>query len=169
MARHIVFILCVILTIGLFISACRTGGPVVTAYVTVDQPFAEPVLASFSARTGISVKPVFDTEAAKTIGLANRLRAERARPQCDVFWSSEFAHTVRLAGEGLFEAREWPTASGLPAELRDPLNRWVGFGLRARVLIVNTMKLPPESMPSHLTDLLAPTWKPGEVAVALPL
>jgi len=169
MARHIVFILCVTLTISLFLSACRTGNPVVTAYVTVDQPLAEPVLASFTARTGISVKPVFDTEAAKTVGLANRLRAERARPQCDVFWSSEFAHTIRLSGEGLFEAREWPTATGLPAELRDPGNRWVGFGLRARVLIVNTSKVATGSMPSRLGDLLAPAWKPGEVAVGLPL
>lgn len=169
MARHIFFIACVALTLALFVTACQPGGPVVTAYITVDQPFAEPVLASFTARTGIQVKPVFDTEAAKTVGLANRLRAERTRPQCDVFWSSEFAHTVRLAGEGMFVARDWPTAGGLPPELCDPGRRWVGFGLRARVLIVNTASVAAASMPSRLSDLLSPAWKPGEVAIGLPL
>lgn len=169
MARHIFFIACVILTIALFVTACRPGTPVVTAYVTVDQPFAEPILASFTARTGIRVNPVFDTEAAKTVGLANRLRAERAHPLCDVFWSSEFAHTVRLAAEGMFAARDWPTAGGLPSELRDPDRRWMGFGLRARVLLANTAKLAAASMPARLADLLSPAWKPGEVAVGLPL
>ncbi|HOY66795.1 MAG TPA: extracellular solute-binding protein [Candidatus Ozemobacteraceae bacterium] len=169
MIRHVLILVCVALTLGLFLTACQTGGPVVTVYVTVDQPFAEPVLASFTAKTGVTVQPVFDTEAAKTVGLANRLRAERARPLCDVFWSSEFAHTVRLADEGLFEAREWPTATGLPAELCDPGRRWVGFGLRARVLLVNTKALAAASMPTRLADLLDPAWKPGEVAIGLPL
>ncbi|HEY9069472.1 MAG TPA: extracellular solute-binding protein [Candidatus Ozemobacteraceae bacterium] len=169
MTRHFLILVCVALTLGAFVTACRTGEPVVTVYVTVDQPFAEPVLASFSAKTGVTVQPVFDTEAAKTVGLANRLRAERAHPQCDVFWSSEFAHTVRLADEGLFEARNWPTATGLPAELCDSGRRWVGFGLRARVLLANTKALAAASMPIRLVDLLDPAWKPGEVAIGLPL
>jgi hypothetical protein len=39
--------------------------------------------------TGIEVKPVFDNESAKTMGLVKRLMAEQIQPVCDVFWSNE--------------------------------------------------------------------------------
>src|SRR5256885_12959964 len=44
----------------------------------------------------------YDSEAVKTVGLANRLLAERAHPQCDVFWSNEEMRTRQLAGQDVF-------------------------------------------------------------------
>ena len=48
--------------------------------------------------------PVYDVEAAKTTGLVNRLIAEKDRPQADVFWSGEFAQTIKLKEEGVVSA-----------------------------------------------------------------
>ena len=62
---------------------------VVVLYCAQDQVFAEPILAEFTKQTGIRVKAVFDSEAVKTVGLANRLLAERTHPVCDVFWGNE--------------------------------------------------------------------------------
>ncbi len=153
--------------LGLLLTGCT--GPVVVVYTSVDQPFAEPVLASFTAATGITVRPLFDTEAAKTVGLVSRLRAEAANPQCDVFWNSEFANTVRMAREGLFEAWLPPAASDVPALFRDPDGYWTGIGARARVLLVNTALVATADHPLGLEDLASPRWSAGQVAVSLPL
>jgi len=39
----------------------------------------------------------------KSLGLAERLLAERERPQCDVFWNNELLGTLDLAAKGALE------------------------------------------------------------------
>jgi len=73
----------------------------VILYCSVDQVIAEPIIAEFERLTGIDVLPRFDTEASKTVGLVQRIRAEAASPIADVFWSNEIFHTIRLARESL--------------------------------------------------------------------
>jgi len=52
----------------------------VVLYSSQDQIYAEPILKEFTRKTGIEIKPLFDSESAKTVGLAHRLRAERSYP-----------------------------------------------------------------------------------------
>ena len=52
-------------------------------------------------RTGLKVRAQYDVEQNKTVGLVNRLIAEKDAPQCDVFWNNEIAHTIRLKRLGL--------------------------------------------------------------------
>jgi len=148
---------------------CGSSGPEVTVYTSVDQPFAEPVFKAFTEKTGIRVRPVFDTEAAKTVGLANRLRAETAAPRADVFWSSEFSHTIKLAREGIFAPYRPKQAEDIPAHFRDAQNLWTGSGQRARVLIINKDKLPAADWPKSLGELLDAKWQPEQITVARPL
>src|SRR5205823_3698206 len=44
---------------------------------------------------------------------------------------------------------------------------WHAFAARARVLIVNTERVPPADRPRHLADLTNPKWK-GQAAMAKP-
>lgn len=106
-------------------------------YTSVDEPTARAVVDEFERRTGLQVRMVTDTEANKSVGLAERLRAEARRPNADVWWGNEPFHTIRLADEGLFEAYEPATASNVLPMFRDEGGRWVGNGLRARVLAVD--------------------------------
>lgn len=155
-----------------FIIASATGcksEKSVVVYTSVDQPFAEPVFREFTARTGILVRPVFDTEAAKTVGLVNRLRAESSAPMADVYWSSEFAHTIRLAEEGLFSVYSPASSTDISQQFKDQNSLWTGFGLRARVLLINTTKIGSGSTPYSIQDLLDESWAPGQVAIARPL
>ena len=74
---------------------------VVILYCAQDQTYAEPLLKQFEQETGIKVKTVYDSEAVKTVGLANRLLAERSHPQCDVFWGNEELRTRLLAAQNV--------------------------------------------------------------------
>jgi len=131
------------------LAAC--GGSEVTVYTSADEAeVARPVFERFERETGIRVLAKTDSEATKTTGLANALRAERARPRADVFWSNEQAANVALAGEGLTvpvardasqgdagasgDALERIAASW-PAQWRDPEGRWFAFAARARVAV----------------------------------
>ena len=71
-----------------------------------------------------------------------RLEREADHPICDVFWNNEPLGTMSLAAKGLFEPYESPEAAKRPGTFRDPENRWTGFGVRYRVWIVNTDKMP---------------------------
>jgi ABC-type Fe3+ transport system substrate-binding protein len=79
--------------------ACGGGGSnrgsrEVTAYVSADQPFSEPIMKEYERRTGVRVNVAYDTEETKSTGLANRLFAEKGRPRADVFWSNEPVRTL---------------------------------------------------------------------------
>src|SRR5512137_2760199 len=87
----------------LLLAGCggREPRPRVVVYTSVDQVFSEPVFKAFEAQTGIQVLAVYDVEAAKTVGLAQRLLAERSNPQADVFWNGEFSQTLYLEEQGV--------------------------------------------------------------------
>ena len=116
-------ILILTLVISATVSRCTKSSHFpdqVILYCAQDQVFAEPILAEFTKQTGIAVKPVFDSEAVKTVGLANRLLAERDHPVCDVFWGNEEFRTRQLAAAGVFRAT----------------NGWTAYGQRSRRLVV---------------------------------
>lgn len=139
----------------------------VVIYCALDQVDSERILRDFEAQTGLKVRAEFDVEAHKTVGLVRRIREERERPRCDVFWNNEFAHTVSLAEDGFLAAYDSPNAASIPETFRDPERRWTGFAARARVFIVNTDLLDPAEV-HGMWDLFDPKWK-GQVGMARPL
>jgi iron(III) transport system substrate-binding protein len=130
----------------------RNESSEVVAYVAQDQVYAEPLLREFTRSTGIRVRAVFDSEAVKTVGLANRLLAERSHPQCDVFWGNEELRARQLARRGVFRET----------------NGWATFGARTRRLVVNTNRLDLSQAPRSLAELTNEVWR-GRVALAYPL
>ena len=144
-------------------NAART----VTVYVSTDRVFSEPVLREYEKRTGVTVNAVYDTEETKSTGLANRLLAEKARPQADVFWSNEPVRTLVLKSRDVLASYRSPSAEGIPAALLDPDGYWTGFSARIRVIAYNTKTVTPNDAPQSIFDLADPKWK-GQVAMADP-
>jgi ABC-type thiamine transport system substrate-binding protein len=106
----------------LFLWSCRQApkGQVIV-YTSLDQVFSGPILKRFESEPGITVKALYDTEAAKTVGLVNRLIAEKERPQADVFWSSEIARTLVLKKKGVLAPYVSPQAAGIQLVVKDIL------------------------------------------------
>ena len=139
----------------------------VVVYVSVDQAIAEPILARYAERTGSRVRPLFDTEATKTTGLANRIRREADRPRADVFWSSEPFAVHQLASEGRIQPMADEVWAAHPTAWRDPDGRWIAFAARGRVVAYDPTRLRPEDLPKTWRDVAAARWA-GEVAIADP-
>jgi len=123
----------------------------VTLYTSQDRIYAEPLLKRFEQSTGIRVRTVFDSEAVKTVGLANRLRAERSHPRCDVFWSNESHRAFELASQGIL------------AEFKGSHT-----ACRHRALVINTNLVARHQAPRFLASLTNTEWQ-GRLALAYPL
>lgn len=140
----------------------------VVVYTALDRMFSEPILKGFEEKTGIRVKPVFDTEATKTVGLANRIIAEKDNPVCDVFWNNEIARSLVLEQMGILEPYHSPSAEDIDPFFKSPQGYWTGHSLRGRVILINTDLVSPEDAPDSIFDLLDPRWK-GKAGIANPL
>ena len=141
----------------------------VIVYTSVDQVEAARIFDLFTQNTGILVKPVYDTEAAKTTGLFRRLMAERNRPRADVFWNGEICRTIQLAEAGVADDISALVPPDIPKRWLDPHGRWAAFSLRARVIVYNTNLIhTPAAAPQGMDDLLKPEWR-GKVVMANPL
>ncbi|MEE2941028.1 MAG: extracellular solute-binding protein [Planctomycetota bacterium] len=143
--------------------------PDLVVRVSLDQIFSEELIREFEAETGLEVKAQYDIEQTKTVGHVRAIIEEaRTRPRTDVFWNNEIAQTIRLAELGLLQPYDSPAAAEIPDAFKDPGSRWVGFGARARVLIVNTDLVPAGEGPTGTLDLLDERWR-GECGIARPL
>src|SRR5262245_25256531 len=66
----------VVLVSLVLVAGCHSAGNdsrEVTAYVSADRPFSEPILKDYEQRSGVKVNVVYNTEETKSTGLANRL------------------------------------------------------------------------------------------------
>ncbi len=153
-------------TLLLFCGGCGKKEESVVVYTALDEMYSRPILEEFTKKTGVPVRTVYDTEAAKTSGLVNRLISEKVSPRCDVFWNNEVAQTIMLRQKGVIEPYISPLAKAIPAKYKDSQGYWTGFAARGRVIIYNTdlVKEPPTS----IYDFLGPKWS-GKAAIALPL
>ena len=149
--------------IFLFLGSCsRVPEHEVVLYTSVDEPFARPIVDEFQKRSGIHVTLVTDTEAAKSVGLAERLRAEKDRPRADVFWGNEVFNTIRLAEEGVLARSDLPEAGRVPSRFKDAHGKWAANALRLRMLVSR-----PDVHIKNLDDLIDPKLK-DKIAIARP-
>ena len=159
----------IVISVGLVLGGCggKSNNEVVI-YTALDQVFSEPLLMEFEEETGITVKAVYDVEATKTVGLVNRLIAEKNNPQCDVFWNNEIVRTIVLKNRNVLTPYISPSTKDIPSRFKDPDGYWAGFGARARILIVNTELIEEGEDPESIFDLIKPEWK-GKFCLAYPL
>lgn len=141
----------------------------VVLYYAADEPIARQVIEAFEKQTGIKVKGVGDNEAVKATGLAQRIRAEKDAPRCDVFWNSEILHTIALGREGLLAAHESEAVKDWPEAHRDKGRLWHAFANRARVFVYNTNDPPIVNINEeqrsirHMRDFFHPSFRDGFV------
>lgn len=155
----------VVAVAGALWAVFRGSDHTVVVYVSEDQVFSEPILRDFERETGIKVKAVYDTEETKSAGAMNRLIAEKANPQADVYWANEPIRAEVLRQREVSVPYRSLSAQGIPDQFRNADGHWTGFSARGRILIVNrSLKEKPLSIQAY-TD---PRFK-GKAVIANPL
>ncbi|WP_298332585.1 extracellular solute-binding protein [Haloactinopolyspora sp.] len=93
-----------------------------------------------------------------------RVRAESANPQADVWWGGTQQGLDAAAEEDLLEPIEPAFAADIDEMYKDPEGRWFGEILLPEVIMYNNAALSPEEAPQDWDDLLDPTWE-GEIII----
>ena len=98
----------------------------------------------------------------------DRLRAEAANPQADLWFGAPAEIFERAAKEGLLEPYR-PTWSGaVPDEAHDPRDFWYGTYLTPEVIAYNSEAVTDAEAPKDWDDVLEPTWR-GKVIIRDPI
>jgi iron(III) transport system substrate-binding protein len=98
----------------------------------------------------------------------DRLRAEKANPQADLWFGATAEIFARAASEGLLDPYTPSWADKVPAEARDAGQRWFGTYLTPEVIAYNTHAVSEADAPKDWDDVLDPKWK-GKVLIRDPI
>lgn len=88
-----------------------------------------------------------------------RVRAESANPQADVWWGGTQQGLDAAAAEDLLEPIEPDFAADIQDGYKDPEGRWFGEILLPEVIMYNNAALSADEAPQDWDDLLDPKWQ----------
>ncbi len=124
----------------------------------------ETAFEQFTEDTGIEVEFLTGNDAE----LRERIAAEGEDTDADAYITVDAGNLAAAADQGLFQSIDSPTLdAAIPAELRDPDNRWFGFAVRVRTIVYNPEMLAEDEVPDTYEELADPEWK-GRVCMRVP-
>ena len=88
-----------------------------------------------------------------------RIRAERNRPQADLWWGAAHTTFQTAAEENLLSAYRPTWADVVPAGSRDQQDRWYGTFKTPEVIVYNSDAVKREDVPRDWDDVLDPKWR----------
>ena len=139
--------------------SCRQNGPPQRSLL-IYTPHGQDLLKDFIGRYNQAHPEVtvqfLDMGSREILG---RVRAERNRPQADLWWGA--AHTTfQTATEDNLLAPYRPTwADKVPAASRDDQDRWYGTYETPEVIVYNSKVISAANAPRDWDDVLDPKWK----------
>ena len=116
----------------------------------------EKAFQQFEDETGIKVEFLTGNDAE----LRERIAAEGADTEADVYLTVDAGNLASAAEDGLFQPLDSPELQRvIPEQYRDADDLWFALALRARTIIYNTEALDAADVPTDYEDLADPEWK----------
>jgi iron(III) transport system substrate-binding protein len=134
--------------------AVGSDGPAIQVY-SARSYGAEQAYQRFTEETGIAVEFLNGNDAE----LRERLQAEGSDTKADVYLTVDVANLALAAEQDLLQPVDSSSLEEVvPANLRDPQDRWFGLSERARVIIYNEDAVQPADLSTYAA-LGDPRWK----------
>jgi iron(III) transport system substrate-binding protein len=133
----------------------------IVIYSSNDATLNKLVATEFTKATGIQA----DVISAGSGVVIKRVETERERPQGDIVWG--ISRSLLQTNVQYFDSYASQNKDAIPAEFRDPQDRWIGTNLHLLVVLQNTKSVADAEGPKSWEDLTATKWK-GNVAFTDP-
>ncbi|HSS20949.1 MAG TPA: extracellular solute-binding protein [Pyrinomonadaceae bacterium] len=138
--------------------SCRSGSS--KRKLLIYTPHGQDLLKDFIARyqaehPDVEVQP-FDMGAREIL---ERIRAERNRPQADLWWGAAHTTFQTAAEENLLTPYKPTWADKVPASSHDSQDRWYSTYQTPEVIVYNNAAVKPEDVPKDWDDVLNPKWE----------
>jgi iron(III) transport system substrate-binding protein len=144
----------------IFSLACRSSGTANGKSLLIYTPHGQDLLRDFIARYK-QAHPDVDVQFLDmgSREVLERLRAERNRPQADLWWGAAHTTFQTAADENLLAAYRPTWADKVPQESRDPQDRWYGTYETPEVIVYNSELVKAEEAPQDWDDVLDAKWR----------
>jgi iron(III) transport system substrate-binding protein len=150
-----------------FVAACSGGDG--RTVLTIYSPHGKDLLEYYEKGFEAS-HPAIDVQWVDmgSQEVLDRLRAEKANPQADLWFGAPSEIFARGADEGLLDAYTPTWADKVPAEAKDPGGRWFGTYMTPEVIAYNTHAVSAAEAPKDWSEVVDPKWK-GKVLIRNPV
>ncbi len=155
-----VFLLILAMCVSPLLASCnRASGPPARKLL-IYTPHGQDLLRDSIARYQ-AVHPDVDVQFLDmgSREVLERVRAERNRPQADLWWGAAHTTFQTAADENLLATYRPTWADKVPQTSRDSLDRWFGTYQTPEVIVYNTDAVKPEDAPKDWDDVLDPKWR----------
>lgn len=140
---------------SLSIQAQTAAPQAVTVYSSRIEQLLKPTLDRYTQETGVRINLLTDRGGSIT----ERLATEGAGSPADVLITVDMGNLWNAAERGLLRKIESPALdANVPANFRDPGQRWWGLSQRERTIFHAAGKVDPKQLSTY-EDLADPKWK----------
>jgi iron(III) transport system substrate-binding protein len=146
--------------VAAFLFSCRSGGGGASQRLLIYTPHGQDLLKDFVARYK-QQHPNVDIQFLDmgSRQILERVTVERNRPQADLWWGASHT-TFQSAADDNLLAQYRPTwADKVPADARDPNERWFGTYVTPQVIAYNSEAVTAADAPRDWDDVLDPKWR----------
>jgi iron(III) transport system substrate-binding protein len=154
-----IFLLAAVICVATLALSCRSGGPA-KRKLLIYTPHGQDLLKDFIARYQAAhpdVEVQFLDMGSREV--LERIRAERNRPQADLWWGAAHTTFQTAADENLLSPYKPTWADKVPASSHDKQDRWYSTYQTPEVIVYNSEAVKPEDAPKDWDDVLAPKWE----------
>jgi iron(III) transport system substrate-binding protein len=140
--------------------SCNRDGASHTRKLLIYTPHGQDLLRDFIARYKAEHKDVevqFLDMGSREI--LERVRAERNRPQADLWWGAAHTTFQTASDENLLAPYRPTWADKVAASSHDSQDRWYGTYQTPEVIVYNSDAVKPEEAPKDWDDVLDPKWR----------
>jgi iron(III) transport system substrate-binding protein len=155
----------IVLAVALGACSSNDGRTVLTVY----SPHGKELLAHFEEQFE-KANPTIDVQWVDmgSQEVLDRLRAEKANPQADLWFGAPAEIFDRAASENLLEPYTPTWSASVDTAARDAKQRWYGTYLTPEVIAYNTQAIDSSQAPHDWDDVLDPKWR-GRVVIRDPV
>lgn len=144
-----------LLAVVLGIAGCARQAEEVMVYSARNEQLIKPIFDRYTAETGVPIRFVTDDAGP----LIERLAAEGANSPADILLTVDAGELWHAASRDLLQPIESAQlTSAIPANLRDPQNRWFGLSVRARTIVFSSERVDPATLTTY-EALADPRWR----------
>lgn len=155
--RLLIFVL--LCSLGL-LGSCKTGPNSSARRLTIYTPHGQDLLRDFISRYKQQYGEIdiqfLDMGSSDVL---QRVRAERNRPQADLWWGAAHTSFQTAAEENLLSPYRPTWADHVSESSRDAQNRWYGTYETPEVIVYNSDAVAVSEAPRDWDDVLDPKWR----------
>jgi iron(III) transport system substrate-binding protein len=146
----------IVLVGGWVLSSCGgDSGPTLNVYSGRHYGI-ETAFEEYEKETGVNVEFLTGSDAE----LRERIAAEGDETEADVYLTVDAGNLWAAGEDDLFQPIESAILDeAIPAELKDPQNRWFGLAARMRTIVYNTELIDEADVPTTYEALADPEWE----------